>query len=264
MKKTLIAFFALSGLAMAASETVFTGTGEDLLSLSVSFGDITSAIVYESPVSNPVTAQIDHSESTSNVHFHGGNTFASDYTVSMWISTDSLKALTGNGQFLFAYGGTLATGTDTYGSNAIQFAWDEATGQGTLTIGRGRLDQDTKVMTFAPNAGDKKSATFALGEGALTNITVAVTGANQSQTATLYVNGGEAITLDSYNGNMNGNASHWSMFLNTGVEYGQVVLADTKVTEPSGLRALMYIPEPATATLSLLALAGLAVRRRRK
>ena len=31
-----------------------------------------------------------------------------------------------------------------------------------------------------------------------------------------------------------------------------------------GLQSISYIPEPATATLSLLALAGLAVRRRRK
>lgn len=31
-----------------------------------------------------------------------------------------------------------------------------------------------------------------------------------------------------------------------------------------GLQSISYIPEPATATLSLLALAGLAARRRRK
>jgi hypothetical protein len=47
-------------------------------------------------------------------------------------------------------------------------------------------------------------------------------------------------TLASYNGNMNGNAA-LTYVVNT-----------------------VMIPEPATATLSLLALAGLAARRRRK
>ena len=65
-------------------------------------------------------------------------------------------------------------------------------------------------------------------------------------TPTLSWDGGTA-TANAYNGNMNG----YNDSMNYGVNPG-VKIADN------------VVPEPATATLSLLALAGLAARRRRK
>ena len=74
--------------------------------------------------------------------------------------------------------------------------------------------------------------------------TLSVTGASAAMPPTLSWTdaelGTQSETLASYNGNMNGNADI-------------VYAVNTEM-----------IPEPATATLSLLALAGLAARRRRK
>lgn len=173
---------------------------------------------------------------------NAGDCWAGDYTFTFTLTED--YTLADFGTVLGFYRGSATN--DTYGYNAIVLGGtDEAL---TLTVGRGRaydtvgdatgIDADT-TFTFAPAADDK--ATFTTGIEKGVTYTLTVTGGNQAMTPTLTWNGGTE-TLASYKGNMNGNA------------------ALTSVVNPGTIT----VPEPATATLSLLALAGLAVRRRRK
>ena len=210
MKKTIIALMALAGIA--AAETVTT-TG-----LTATF------------VNDPVNI---------------GNCWAGDYTFTFTLTDDYTMA--DFGTVLAFYRGSAVN--DTYGYNAIVLGGsDDAL---TLTVGRGRayntVDNATGIsaettFTFAGGADDKVTFTTAIEKGV--TYTLTVTGGDQAMTPTLTWVGGEEA-LNSYKGNMNGNANLTS-----------VVNPGTKVTE--------IVPEPTTATLSLLALAGLAARRRRK
>ena len=178
-----------------------------------------------------------------------GNCWSADYTFTFTLTDDF--TMEDFGTVLGFYRGTAVN--DTYGYNAIVLGGsDEAL---TLTIGRGRaydtvdnatgIDADT-TFTFAGGAKDKVTFTTTIQKGV--EYTLSVTGGNQSMTPTLTWDGGSE-TLASYEGNMNGNAA-FTVVVNPGTITKEV--------------ATPAVPEPATATLSLLALAGLASRRRRK
>ena len=176
-----------------------------------------------------------------------GNCWSGDYSFTFTLTDDYTMA--DFGTVLAFYRGSAVN--DTYGYNAIVLGGsDDAL---TLTVGRGRayntVDNATGIsagttFTFASGADDKVTFTTAIEKGV--TYTLTVTGGDQAMTPTLTWVGGEEA-LNSYKGNMNGNAA-----LTTVVNPG------TKVTETPA------VPEPTTATLSLLALAGLAARRRRK
>jgi hypothetical protein len=203
MKKTIIALMALAGAAAAATEEVNT--------ITAAWGTA------------PVVA---------------GNCWSADYTLTFTL--DALYTLEESGSVLGFYRGSAVN--DTYGYNAIVLGGSNDAL--TLTVGRGRANNTVDNATGI-NAGttfsfqDNVTFTTAIQKGV--TYTLSVAGANQAMTPTLTWDGGSE-TLDSYNGNMNGDATITSA-LNPGT---------------------ITVPEPTTATLSLLALAGLAARRRRK
>ena len=166
----------------------------------------------------------------------GGEFYSASYTLTFTL--DALYTLEKSGDVLGFYRGSAIN--NSHGYNAIVLGGtDDAL---TLTVGRGRaydtvgdatgIDADT-TFTFQ----DSVTFTTAIQKGV--TYTLSVTGDNQAMTPTLRWEGGSE-TLAAYNGNMNGDAAITSA-LNLGT-----------------------VPEPTTATLSLLALAGLAARRRRK
>ncbi len=174
-----------------------------------------------------------------------GNCWSGDYVLTFTLAQD--YTMQHGGSVVGFYRGSATN--DTYGYNAIVLGGtDEAL---TLTIGRGRaydtLNNATGIdvgtyFTFAGDAADKVTFATSIQKGV--EYTLSVTGASGAMTPTLSWTdaelGAQVETQTSYNGNMNGNAA----------------LTYVVNTE--------YIPEPATATLSLLALCGLAARRRRK
>ena len=169
-----------------------------------------------------------------------GDFWAGNYVLTFTLAAD--YSLEDGGSVVAFYRGSAIN--DTYGYNAIVLGGtNEAL---TLTIGRGRandtVDDATGInagttFTFASAADDKVTFATTIERGV--EYTLSVTGGDQAMTPTLSWDGGSE-TGASYKGNMNGNAD-LTYAVNT-----------------------QYIPEPATATLSLLALAGLAARRRRK
>ena len=167
------------------------------------------------------------------------NCYSASYTLTFTL--DALYTLEKSGSVLGFYRGSAVN--DSHGYNAIVLGGsDDAL---TLTVGRGRafdtvdnatgIDADT-TFTFQ----DKVTFTTAIQKGV--TYTLSVAGASGTMTPTLTWGDGGSETLTSYNGKMNGDA------------------ALTSVLNPGTIT----VPEPTTATLSLLALAGLAARRRRK
>lgn len=177
----------------------------------------------------------------TTVPVNAGNCWSGDYVLTFKLADNYSMDL--GGAVVGFYRGSAVN--DSLGYNAIVLGGsDEAL---TLTIGRGRaydtvdnatgIDADT-YFTF----GDKVTFATTIQKGV--EYTLSVTGATGAMTPTLSWTdaelGAKTETLASYNGNMNGNAA-LTYAVNTQI-----------------------IPEPATATLSLLALCGLAARRRRK
>ena len=114
------------------------------------------------------------------------------------------------------------------------------------------------------------ATSVALGDyltGGLTNITIAVDNFNQwcHATATIWVNGTNIGTTDMFYTDGAPLTSNATYTVGNAI-YGTVALTDQVLTTTDAVASLagaVVIPEPATATLSLLALAGLCARRRR-
>ncbi|MDO4818231.1 MAG: sialate O-acetylesterase [Akkermansia sp.] len=177
------------------------------------------------------------------VNIYGGNIYAGDYTVSIWVSRDSL--LKGN-QLLFAYSGAAPT-SDAYGANAI--VWNKTgEGTGTLTIGRGKLSTDYNSMA-SWQSGSQTTGTITLGDDDMVNFTFAVTGGagNNGQKASLYVNGASEGDVLSYNGQMNGSASTFSLYVSTVPTYGNVSVTNEKLTTQNQILTLMGVTNMAPA-----------------
>ena len=169
-----------------------------------------------------------------------GNFWAGSYVLTFTLADD--YTLEHGGAVVGFYRGSATN--DTYGYNAITLGGtNDAL---TLTIGRGRVNN-----TLDGGNGIGVNTTVSYQDNVTFNTTIqkgvtytlSVTGGDQTMTPTLSWTdaelGAQTVTAASYNGNMNGQAT--------------IVYAVNKE----------MIPEPATATLSLLALAGLAARRRR-
>ncbi len=235
MKKTLIALMALAGVAMAET------TPTPVLTLSTT-----------------TTNTIDLSS------YITGNAF----TVAVTLDYDTVKnyllADSGDNQQLINVGTdeTLTTGsrigmTICYGDNsAIRGTWNEATWNNANTSGfqvgmdLGAFDSlswgsgtvASLVMTYDYNNGTTGVFTIADANGNVLN----------------QIGGAFYQGLRGSNFDPNSLQLHSSV-LSASV-YNQVMTAD----QAKSLGASMIIPEPTTATLSLLALAGLAARRRRR
>ncbi len=149
-------------------------------------------------------------------------------------------------QYLLGYyAGTTASGG--YAANVFTLDYDATNG---LTLRLDRVDSVTVTdgnitavntvknsSTFASN-----SAAYVLGAG--TYKVDYLGGGNGSAAADLYLDGTKVASFTGGSHNMNGGGSTTPLIVTANEAY--------------------VVPEPATATLSLLALAGLAARRRRK
>lgn len=182
---------------------------------------------------------------------HGGNFFASSYTISLWLDTSSLTE--GTQTALFGYYGTNAAQDS--GANALYL-----TSEAKLGMGEGSLN--TSNGSFTQSRGDVSETSVVL-NGGLLNVTLSVTGADQSQSVDVYVNGSLFDTL-SYNGNMNGNRNPIASWINPDLTWGEIKWTNEKLSaEQIAGFAGLQVPEPASASLGILGLAALMMRRRR-
>lgn len=172
-----------------------------------------------------------------------GNLYAGEFTLTFVIEEGN--AVSGDYDIIAAY---YQVNGGAYTVNAFQLNSD-----GSLSLNRGgnlsatQLDNVTTLGTQNDNSVFKNDgAAYTLAAGTYTIEYLG--GTNGSAAADLYLDGVKVAGFTNGNHNMNGAQSGG--------------LALTLQTNDSYKAAM--VPEPATATLSLLALVGLAARRRRK
>ena len=171
--------------------------------------------------------------------YPGGDFCASDYTVSIWMTRDSL-ATSG---LIFAYGGTRPT-TDNYGANG--FSWDADNQQ--LRIYDGKINEAFTGM--ATESRGTVSESLTIGTGNMVNITIAVDGANQHQTPVIWVNGVKQATPAEYNGNMNYTANPMNLYAASGITYGNITITNTQLTEQTEIYSLMGVSKDQPAPIT--------------
>lgn len=194
-----------------------------------------------------------------------GDYFIGNYTVSLWMETSSLNS----DHMIVAF--SHDTKSNSYGYNGL--TWDAANKK--LTLGRGdfKAAQDTIVFSDGPGASDDLSSYYSPNDS-LVNFTLSSSGTDHNQTVTLYVNGKTAYTYSPYNTKMNGGGGvaipeTYTWVNQNGVKYGTVKLTNEALENEAQVLSFIgvknaSVPEPTTGSLSLLALAGLCARRRKK
>ncbi len=181
----------------------------------------------------------------------GGDLFAGPFTLTFTL--EETFAVTGDYDILAAY---YQVNGSSYNVNAFQL-----NSNGTLTLNRGGALSAT-TLTNDVTTGTSDSSTFTIdGETAYTLGAGSYTlkylgGTNGSAAADLYLNDVKVASFTGGNHNMNGTQQGGNTItLQTNDSYNVVA---------TNYPGMPTIPEPTTATLSLLALAGLAARRRRR
>ena len=233
MKKTLIALMALAGVSFGA------GTGEFVV-----------------PTAQEGIAQSDD-------YAPGNYTFSFTIDEADVTYTDGAITALNGGSVLALLGN--ASNAD-YQVNGYILGVES--GAITLSVGRGAMNNtfsDGAIYTgtsFTINGDgvsggkfvtDSTPITLTLGTEYTIVNEYTVDGRNINQNVSIYVAGSsEVLASVTYKGNMNGGTSGSTISVWGNAAYNVVA-------QPTSI-----VPEPATATLSLLALAGLAARRRRK
>ncbi|MGN0821145.1 MAG: PEP-CTERM sorting domain-containing protein [Akkermansia sp.] len=241
------------GASMAADVAWVAPTGGTVnASAGSTYGSLT--LNYDMTTGNPSSFNAYSTTLNSVVNIRGGDFYAGDYTVSLWLTTAQLTS----DKVLFSYSGS--TSGQVQGYNGI--TWNST--NKTITIGQGNYTSADHSFAFYDSNYKTTNAITLNPSDDLINLTFSVKGESGSQTATLWVNGMEFQTLESYNGNMNNPGDTMLLHFDTNTTYGRIAITNEALTTVAQIAALANVPEPATATLSLLALVGVAARRRRK
>lgn len=250
MKKTLIALMALAGVAAATelSDAVITMGSKESITLQS-----TDSLYHDSSVSMTMNLDLDALKtalSTSGVDKR--NYLLGSFAI-------DVNSTNHNG-----YAGALVIYTSSSASTTSSSVWISADGS------KGKENVSGSSATYLSNLLTSDSWTNAT--GAALTLTVNVTASATTAKTVAY------LTLTDSEGNLtqysnSTDAIRWSSFDSTyGITsistgeltkkayiFNEAVTADTALA----LNKAALTPEPATATLSLLALAGLCARRRR-
>ena len=238
MKKTLIALMALAGVACAADYTVTNVWSADFGTAYEGGYQVNGTLTSVGTVWDVVAVEGGtKTNGNKRVHMDGGvyGSWADDFQFSITLTLGNPISASNNYPVFAELSGN---------GSALRFGPYTSETDGNYVSIDGTLDSSTKVndTTFAVEAGGKYTVT-------LTKIGTALT---------LAVDGREVSTgsfADAVSGNI------------TSIALGGVSGSNNRINET--VHSISYgtvtlVPEPATATLSLLALAGLAARRRRK
>ena len=253
MKKTIIALFALAGMTQAATVITFGGTSAD-------YGFVTDAFVIDSNTGTDFFS-FEHELSDGN-SFSLTNTDGNNAS-KFWAGKD--------GNIAGTWSNTAAL-TEMNAAMGISYTADElGTGSGMYFTAPGNGgSKSTLTFDFSQAAAGDSVTMYVMATayaGSLSafdvtglngaSVAYATNGGNGFSTTAAYSQGGGNITIFKVTGTLTD--ADVALTPGAGVKSGfqSVAYTITPAATPS-------IPEPTTATLSLLALAGLAARRRRK
>ena len=260
MKKTIIALMALAGVSTADTTVVTFGTQGS------NPGYVTDAWAAVGTASPSMSFTLSNTDVLTLTGDASGRKFysgSSDGTVEKtWGNT---AAITDMNNVL----GTSFTAADFSTGSSLYYT---ATGDGgskstlTLDINSGNVG-DTIILYVT--AAARGTHTHGFSVTGLDNVTLSYAGLNGNGFGTSGVNG-NSVVYDGSNSTLTGNWSPNSesvmIFKVEGTLTDANIVMAQATTAKNGWQTLSYkvVPEPTTATLSLLALAGLAARRRRK
>lgn len=251
MKKTLVALFACAVTAQAGTDPTPVALWNGFDSLTDSTGSLTLAISGSTVVNDSVLSVVGSNPTSAKIDLSGkGYTFDDGFSVAMWV-TD------------FAYGATPNTPVAMFAIGASGNVNYAAAG-----LGLANAKDDKGAFAYSGSAGNVNNLDRAIASclhDSTPDLVVATFNAN---VFTLYVNGNVVVngTAKDFDGTKelaflslgSWNASS-AGFANEKIH--SLALFNTALTAQQA--RTISIPEPATATLSLLALAGLAARRKR-
>ncbi len=232
--------------------------------MTVLLGLVSSA-AYAVSLTDAIIEQQEFNPST--LFYSNANGYsAKDYTMMIVLNLDTLNTVTvgtSNTHFLSTYSQT--------SSNQIT-----STNYGYSGLGL-KMDNNGNYIATAMAAAASNYTPLTLGKTGQVVLTLAVGDNNNSNPTSTYVfSGGTDMPSVNHNGLRYSTTTYSVLFLNADMAkavdsfylFNDRLTTDTiKTLSVSALAAAApetMIPEPATATLSLLALAGLAARRRRK
>lgn len=253
MKKTIIALFALAGMTQAATVITFGGTSAD-------YGFVTDAFVIDSNKEN--CSSFEHELSDGN-RFSLTNTDGGGNSSKFWAGKDGNIAGTWSNaaaltEMNAAMGISYTADELSSGSGMYFTAPGNGGSKSTLTFDFSKAEAgDTITMYVMATAYAGTLSSFGVSGLDDASVAYATNGGNGFSTTAAYSQGGGNITIFKVTGTLTD--ADVALTPGDGVKSGfqSVAYTITPAATPS-------IPEPTTATLSLLALAGLAARRRRK
>ena len=255
MKKTLIALMAMAGVAMADSSY----TWDAQTSGAVLGGTVTGAIGTGQYTPN----QGSYINSEALTVITGASTYGEDSTKVLYDMINDAIA----GKSLLTFSGDISVGTTT--SNLVILHAGRADYGLTLGIKGGDLVlTNTGIGGTAIVSIDMPLNSKAKNEWYLTNYSITI---GKGGVVTYSVNGGTESTATTnftanwYTGSDNGGEiqNHRYSFGHKAPGWNEETFGGNFHTTGLTITSVS-VPEPTTATLSLLALAGLAARRRRK
>lgn len=235
---------ALAGMASAATDLIYWGgaNGEDLLKIS---GGYTPYLAQDSHRASEsvVTALTTENDATYNLVFNPSQDSS--------VTTPSFKL----NQAIYLYevnvaGDTLPT----------SFTIDFGTAGSITTGSHLNFGQSVTSFTLSASLTEEQLSTLAAAPGNVVTRTL-MTGKGGNGIWNFIDRGTKKITIDNLEGYVYVGQVASAEVLKNG-EFGFIYTGDK--ASANSLQLVVKAPEPTTATLSLLALAGLAARRRRQ
>ena len=254
MKKTLIALMALAGVAMAETFTmdqlVSTGTLGTGVTLDSSYTDAVYNFDTKGAILNMSNAEL-----TSALNASTGF-----ITIACWVNQTN-----GDEDAIFAIGGRNDGFKFALKNDNLQITTKGVKDSTTsMSVAQGTLENPAWTLVAVSIDLDKtgSDSVFFVGADGYTTLTMSngVALGNWNAASNSYF----AIGSGNSNGDRDlfeGQIANLTIFTSDTVATAETIMAVMGNTAPA---ASPIVPEPATATLSLLALAGLAARRRRK
>lgn len=243
MKKSILALMALAGMASAATDLIYWGgaNGEDLLTIS---GGYTPYLAQDSHRANGsvVTALTTENNADYNLVFNpsqDSNVATPSFKLNQAIYLNQLNVA----------GDTLPT----------SFTIDFGTAGSITTSSNINFGQSVTSITLSASLTEAQLAALAAGEVVTRTL---MTGKGNSG---IWNFGDSHISKTFIIDNLEGYRYVGKVTSAEQLQFGQYgfIYNDTAYG-PDSIQLVVQAPEPTTATLSLLALAGLAARRRRQ